>query len=296
MPVYHLLLALLVAIVWGVNFTFAKLSLDEVSPLMLCALRFILASIPAIFFIPRPAIPFRAIILYGLVMFALQFALSFVGMSVGMTPGMASLIMQMQVFFSIFFAVMFLGEEVRIWQVGGALVSFMGIGMVALHLDKNISLLGFICVLSAAATWGVGNLIIKKAKKVNMISMVVWGCFVACIPMILLSLIFEGPSRIVESYHHLTWVGFSSLLYMVYISTWVGYGIWNWLLSRYPVSVIVPFTLLVPIVGMMSSVFILGESFELWKAAAGGLVIFGLYINNFGARFFRARPPQEVVG
>lgn len=296
MPVPHLLLALLVAVVWGVNFIFVKLSLDEMSPLLLCALRFILASIPAIFFIPRPAIPFRIVVLYGLIMFALQFALLFIGMAVGMTPGMASLIMQMQVFFSMFFAVLFLGEELHRWQISGALVSFMGIGLVALHLDKNVSLLGFVCLLSGAATWGVGNLIIKKLSKVNMMSLVVWGCFVSCIPMTLLSFVVEGPARIAESYHHLTWVGISSLFYIVYISTWVGYGVWNWLLSRYPVSVIVPFTLLVPVVGVMSSIFILGESFQLWKAAAGVLVILGLYINIFGARLFRASAPQEVAG
>ncbi len=296
MPISHLLLALLVALVWGVNFIFVKLSLDELSPLMLCALRFILASVPAIFFIPRPAIPFRIVVLYGLVMFGLQFALLFIGMSVGMTPGMASLIMQMQVFFSMFFAVLFLGEELHVWQIAGALVSFMGIGIVALHLDKNVSLLGFICLLSGAATWGVGNLIIKRISKVNMISMVVWGCFVSCIPMTILSFIVDGPSRIVESYHHLTWVGLSSLLYIVYISTWVGYGVWNWLLSRYPISVIVPFTLLVPVVGVMSAMVILGESFQFWKAAAGLLVILGLYINIFGARLFRASAPQEFAG
>lgn len=296
MPITHLLLVLVVILVWGINFLFVTLSLQEIPPLELCALRFILASIPAIFFIKPPAIPFRMIVLYGLIMFALQFSLLFIGMHAGMTPGIASLIMQVQVFFSIFFAVLFLGEQPSIWQIAGAIVSFIGIGVVALHLDKNISLVGMLCLLSAAATWGVGNLITKKIGSINMFSLVIWGCFIACIPMLLLALILEGPTSMIASYHHLTWVGFSSLLYIVYISTLVGYGVWNWLLSRYPVGAIVPFTLLIPVVGMISSILVFGEPVQLWKITAGLLVILGLYINIFGARLFRTRIQPEAVG
>lgn len=286
MPISHFLLALLVVTIWGINFLFVKLGLDEISPLLLCAVRFLLASVPAIFFIKPPAIPFRMVAIYGLVMFALQFSLLFIGMHAGMTPGMASLTMQVQVFFSMFFAAILLAERPSIWQIVGAVVSFVGIGLVAMHLDRNISVFGFLFILAAAATWGVGNLITKKTNNINMIALVVWGSFVASFPLLMLSLLFEGASSIVYSYHHLTWQGIISVLYIVYVSTWVGYGVWNWLLGRYPVGMIVPFTLLVPIVGILSSVLVLGEPFQLWKLTAGLLVIGGLCINLIGARFF----------
>jgi O-acetylserine/cysteine efflux transporter len=295
MPISHLLLTLLVIVIWGVNFIFVKLGLEEISPLLLCALRFLFASIPAVFFIKPPDVPFRIVALYGLVMFALQFSFVFMGMHVGMTPGMASLIMQVQVFFTLFFAVLFLGEQPSIGQVVGALVSFIGIGLVAMHFDKNVSLLGFLLILAAAASWGVGNLITKKIKTTNLISVVVWSSFVACLPMFLLSLIFEGPHSFVASYNHLTWQGIGSLLYIVYASTWVGYGIWNWLLSRYPVGMIVPFTLLVPLVGILSSVLLLGEPLQLWKLVACLLVISGLCINILSTRFFMAKAQPKLA-
>lgn len=295
MPFAHLLLALLVVFVWGINFIFVKLGLEEISPLLLCAVRFLLASVPAVFFIKPPAVPFRIIASYGLIMFALQFALLFIGLRVGMTPGVASLLMQVQVFFSMFFAVMFLGEQPRIGQIIGALVSFMGIGVVALHFDHNVSLIGFLCILAAAASWGVGNLITKKINSVNLIAVIVWSSFVACLPMFILSLLFEGPSSIVTTYEHLTWKGILSLLYIVYISTWVGYGVWNWLISRYPVGMIVPFTLLVPVVGILSSVLVLGEPFYLWKLVAGLLVISGLCINLLTTRLFVAKTQRPEV-
>ncbi len=294
MPITHFLLVLLVVFIWGINFIFVKFGLEEIPPLLLCAVRFLLASVPAIFFIKLPAMSFKIVASYGLVMFALQFALLFLGMHLGMTPGMASLLIQVQVFFSMFFAAVLLDEIPDMWQIAGALISFLGIGIVAMHFDANITLLGFICILAAAATWGVGNLITKKIRNVNIIPLVIWGSFVAFFPMLLLSLIFEGSGSIMNTYHHLTWKGASSVMYIVYASTWIGYGVWNWVLSRYPVGTIVPFTLLVPIVGILSSVLILGEPLQNWKIFAGLLVIGGLCVNLFGSWLFMKKIEPEV--
>lgn len=289
MPTYHFLLVLSVVIIWGCNFVFIKLGLKEISPLLFCAIRFTLASFPAILFMKRPDAPFKIVILYGLLMFGLQFSLIFMSMHVGMTPGMASLLMQTQVFFSIFFAFLFINEIPSRWQIIGACISFSGIALVAMHFDKSISLLGFMLIISAAATWGVGNLITKKIGHVNMISLVVWGSFIASFPLWLLSLTFEGVDSIIHSIHHLSLLGGVSVLYIVYVSTLIGYGVWNWLISRYPVAVIVPFTLLVPIFGMVSSALVFNEPLQAWKIAAGILVIAGLCISFLGARFFASK-------
>lgn len=285
MPITHFFLAILVIVIWGLNFIFVKFALDELSPLLLCAVRFMIASVPAIFFIKPPAIPFRIVALYGLITFALQFALLFTGMHLGMPPGMASLVLQVQIFFSMLFAALLYAEWPSLWQIAGALVSFSGIALVSTHFDESISLVGFLFILAAAAAWGIGNLITKNTKKINMIALVVWGSFVATFPMLILSILVEGTQTIIDSYHHITWLGATSVLYIVFASTWVGYGAWNWLLSRHPISIIVPFTLLVPIVGIISAILILGEPFQTWKLTAGLLVISGLCINLFGARF-----------
>jgi O-acetylserine/cysteine efflux transporter len=295
MPIPHLLLVLLVVLVWGINFIFVKLALQDMSPLLLCALRFLLASIPAIFFIKPPKVPFKMILGYGFFMFAFQFSLVFMGMYVGMTPGMASLIMQVQVFFSMFFAVLLFGEQPQFTQIFGALVSFAGIGIVAFHFDQHVSLLGFACILGAAASWGIGNLIAKKMNTTDLISVVVWGSFVICLPMFAAALLLEGSQSFVNSYQHITWTGVGSLMYIVYASTWLGYGVWNWLLGRYPVNVVVPFTLLIPLVGIISSVVVFGEPFQFWKLVACLLVISGLCINIFSARFFRLKVSSEAA-
>jgi len=256
------------------------------SPLMLCAVRFILASIPLVFFIKPPAVPFKWVVIYGIVMFVLQFLLLFMGIQAGVSPGIASLVVQVQIFFSLFYAALIWKEMPSLWQMLGALVAFAGIALVAMHLDGNMTLTGFVYVLAAAAAWALGNVITKLIGKVNNISLVIWGSFVASFPMILLSLLFDGVDKIVASYHQLNWQGLFSILFIVYGSTWIGYGLWSWLLSRYSVAVVVPFTLLIPIFGMLSSVIILGEPLQSWKIFAGMLVMSGLCINLLGAQFF----------
>lgn len=288
MPISHLLLALSVVLIWGVNFVFVSFGLDEIPPLLLCALRFLLASVPAIFFIKLPNASFKVISAYGLIMFALQFALLFMGIKVGMPSGTASILIQVQVFFSMFFAIVFLGEQPNMGQIIGALVSFSGIALVAMHFDKDVSLAGFILILAAAAAWGIGNLLTKQIKGTgnNMMALIAWGSFVACIPMLLVSFMVEGPTSWASTFHNVSWKGIGSLCYIVFASTWLGYGIWNWLMTRYPVGMVAPFTLLVPVVAMLSSVLILGEPFHSWKLVAGLLVLGGLCINILGSRFF----------
>lgn len=296
MPISHILLALIVVLVWGINFLFVSIGLTEISPLLLCAWRFLLASVPAIFFIKLPKNSFKMVALYGLVMFALQFSLLFIGMHVGMPPGIASILMQVQVFFSMFFAVIFLKEQPNLGQIVGALVSFLGIALVAMHFDHDVSLAGFLFILAAAASWGFGNLITKHMKdnSINMMALIVWGSFVACVPMFCISFMIEGVNNFTATFAHISWNGIGALLYIVFISTWVGYGLWNWLVARYPVGMVAPFTLLVPVVAMLSSVLFLGEPFYLWKLVSGLLVISGLCINILGSRFFVVKSSAEA--
>ncbi len=284
----HCLLAVLITLIWGFNFIFVRIALDGMSPYLLCALRFIFASIPLIFFIRPPAVHVKWIIAYGLVMFALQFLLLFLGISAGVSPGLASLIAQVQIFFSILYAAILWNEIPTRWQIAGALVAFSGIGVVAMNLNGNLTLLGFIFVLGAAASWALGNVITKSIGAINIMSLVVWGSFVACFPMILMSLYMDGSHGILTTLQNLHRAEIISVLYIIYISTLVGYGLWSFLLSTYTVSVVVPFTLLIPIFGMLGSIVVLHEPLQSWKILAAVLVISGLIVNLLGAHFYKS--------
>jgi O-acetylserine/cysteine efflux transporter len=275
----HLLLTLFLVLIWGFNFVVMKVGMNEIPPIFLAFSRFFLTSVPAVFFIKRPNAPFKMIVLYGLVMFALPFALLFTGMSFGIAAGLASVLFCVQIFFALLLAFFFLGEKAHPRQIIGATISFSGIAFVAMHLGGDITLSGFFLVILAAAFWGGGSVVSKKIGNVNMISLVTWGSLVAWPPLLFLSLILEGGDTILYTLNHLSGLSITAVLYITYASTLFGFGVWGFLLNRYPVGLISPFTLLGPIIAILGSVLLLGEPFGSWKIFAAFLVILGLCIN-----------------
>lgn len=282
----HLLAAIGVVAIWGCNFVVIKLGLDELPPLLLCALRFLFAALPAVFFVKRPDVPMRSIVVYGLVMFGLQFAFLFGGMALGISAGLASLALQLQSFLTIALAAWLLNNRPSGFQVGGALLALSGIGVVAANLGGDVSALGLVAVILAALAWACGNLMSKRFGKVNMFALVIWASLVVPLPMLALSLLLEGPGLIVDSVTGMGWTAVASIAYLVYPTTLLGFAVWNRLLNLYPVASVAPLTLLVPVFGMTSSVMVLQEDLQPWKVAAFLLVILGLCVNQFGARLY----------
>ncbi len=284
LPFRHLLLALLIVAIWGTNFVAIKVALRELPPLLLCAVRFIFVAFPAVFFLPRPAVPLRSLLLYGLTMFGLHFGFVFLGMHLGLSAGLASLVLQFQVFVTLALAAFVLKERILPVQIAGALVAGLGFVVVGLHTGGDVTLAGLICVLLGATSWGFANFTSKRLGKVNPLALVVWGSLVVPIPMGLASLVFEGPALIVQSLTHLHVATVLSVAFIVYASTLVAYSLWSWLLSHHPASTVSPFALLVPVFGLLSSAVLLGEPLPAWKLQAAALVVAGLALNLFGAR------------
>ncbi len=280
----HFVLALVVVCIWGFNFVAIRVGLNGIPPLLLVFARFFLTSIPAIFFIKRPNIPFRKVVIYGLVMFALQFSLLFIGIGLGVAPGLASLITQVQIFFSILLGAIFFNETPHRWQFIGCLISFIGLLVVAMHVEGTVSIEGFFCLVGAAFFWSAGNLLSKKMGKVNTLSLVIWSSFIAWPPLLLLSILFEGYDTILLTLSNLSLTAAGATLYITYFSTLLGYGLWSYLIHHMPLATISSFTILIPIVAILSSVIVLNEPLEWWKILAALLVISGLAINLFGKK------------
>ncbi|CAM5761501.1 EamA family transporter [Mesorhizobium amorphae] len=292
MRLRHLLLALGIVFIWGVNFAIIKLGLRQVSPLALGVARFVLAAFPWVFFIPRPKVPLRLIALYGLLIFAMQFGFLFTGMKLGMSAGLSSLILQLQVFFTIGLSVLLLGERPTIWQLAGALLAFAGVGVVAFNVGGDVSVIGLVLLVAAAASWGGGNIVSKRISQLsttpNVLGLVVWGSLFA-LPVLLVVALVLDPDHLVSSFTSLDWVSVGSIAYIVYLSTLLGFAVWSSLLAQYPVSTVAPFTLLVPVFGFLGSAVLLGEPLQGWKLGASSLVIAGLCINLFGSRITTRR-------
>lgn len=279
MKTKHLFIALLIVLVWGVNFIAIHIGLEVFPPFLLSTIRFALSALPWVFFLPRPKASLKLILGYGVFTFALQFGLLFSGIHLGLSPGLASLVLQVQMFFSMGLAALFFKDRPGVWKICGSLISFAGIGVVAVHADGSTSLIGLILTLLAALSWSVGNMFTKKVDAASPLALVVWGNLVALPFMALASLLLEGPAVIGDSFQHISLKTVIAVVYIVYVSTHVGYGAWGFLLKSYPTATVVPFTLLVPVVGFLSSAIALDEALLPWKITASVLVMTGLVFN-----------------
>ncbi|CAM7717824.1 O-acetylserine/cysteine exporter [Leclercia adecarboxylata] len=288
------LLALLVVVVWGLNFVVIKVGLHNMPPLMLAGLRFLLVAFPALFFVARPKIPFRLLLGYGLTISFGQFAFLFCAINFGMPAGLASLVLQAQAFFTIILGALVFGERLQGKQLVGIALAVVGVLVLAeASLNgQHVALLGFLLTLAAAFCWASGNIFNKKIMQLEtrpaVMSLVVWSALIPIVPFMVASYLLDGPTVMLHSLVTLDLTTILSLIYLAFVATIVGYGIWGALLGRYETWRVAPLSLLVPVVGIASAALLLNEKLGALQLVGALLVMAGLYINVFGLRLRRA--------
>jgi O-acetylserine/cysteine efflux transporter len=276
----HICLAVLVAAVWGVNFTVIEIGLDHFPPLLFSALRFLVAALPAVFFVGRPKVAWKWIAAVGLALGVAKFGLLFVGMDAGMPAGLSSLVLQIQAVFTALFAMVALGERPGRVRVAGMVVALGGVAVAAVDEGTSGPLLAFGLVIAAAACWGVSNVLTRKASPPDSLNFMVWVSTVPVLPLLMLSLLTEGPSADLAALRSLDWQGAGVIVYVAWITTVFGFGAWGWLLRRHPASTVAPFSLLVPVFGMSSAALFLGEPVSPLRWCAAALLVGGVALTS----------------
>jgi O-acetylserine/cysteine efflux transporter len=272
----HSLLALLVVVIWGANFVVIDAGQEDVPPLLFLALRFLVVCLPAIFFLKPPPIGWRNIIAIGATLSLAQFALLYFALALGMPPGLASLLLQTQVIFSILVAALALGERPTRRQLAGAIIGMVGLMIVIVGHSQVAPWLPLVVTLLSALAWTVGNVLTRRSKARSGLSLVVWSGVVVPLPAFALSLVVDSPPVVWQALTSLSWIAIASTVYTAVFASLIGYGIWNSLLSRYPTSAVVPFTLLVPVVGIVTAWLVQGEVPTVAEFIGGAIMLGGL--------------------
>ncbi|MGP9683227.1 EamA family transporter [Brachybacterium sp. AOP3-A1-3] len=297
MPRSHVALACLVAIFWGLNFLAIHASLEQFPPLFLVALRFTLMALPALLFVPRPQVPLRWLVGYGLGFGTLQFLGLYSGMAAGFPTGLASLVLQASAPFTVLLGAVLLRERLTARRALGIGVAVAGLVLVGISRGGAGAWWPFWLVVLGAFGWAIGNISSRLAAPPRPLELTMWMAIVPPIPMLALSLLLEGPRRITDSLaDSLTaqavpaWIG---LAYTIVFGTIVGSGIWVWLMTKHPAGVVAPFSMLVPVVGITAAWLVLGESPHLLEIIGGALVVGGVL---WSGRLVAARGAADPAG
>jgi O-acetylserine/cysteine efflux transporter len=255
----HLVLAVLVTAVWGLNFPVTKLGLAAIDPLLLTALRFALAALPWVFFVDRPRVALHWLAAYGLIFGVAMWALINLGIAWGVPPGTASLLIQFSAFFTLAWGVVFFGERLGRLQWLGTLLAAAGLMGIVLSRPGDASVAGLALVIGSALAWSIGNVVIKLSKVREIFAFVVWASLFPPIPLMLLTWLLHGSAPFTALPSQLNAMTVFSLAFQVYAATHFSYWGWNLLLREYPISRVAPLSLLIPVFGIFSSMAIFGQ-------------------------------------
>lgn len=281
------LIGVLIAIAWGLNFVAIGEGLHDLPPLLFVALRFLLASIPVVLFVPRPDVRPRVVVMLGLFAGVGTFGLLFLGIAAGMPSGMSSVVLQAQMPFTVLLGALLLGERPSGRQLGGLAAAIAGLVVIAAYRGPDVPVAALLLVLAGGASWAAANVTARSAHSARPFSLLVHSSLVAGGCLLVLSVLAEGPQRDVEALREIGPRAVASLAYIAGVATLAGYGAWYWLLGRYESSTVSAFPLLAPVAALSSTWLVLGEAVSL-PQLAGSLVVVG----GVGVALWSTRPPR----
>jgi len=279
MKTRELLLALLVPLTWALGFTVAKAALDEFPPLLLMSMRFFIAGLILVWFVPIPRHSLKDLFWISLVGSTVQYGLTFTGLSM-IDASLGGIIVQLEVPFSVLLAVIIFRERPGLLRIIGMTVSFIGIALIAGKPSLSGQLEGILLTASGALVWAIGQIMYKRiSSQIDGLTGIAWIGVIAAPQMLIGSMIFETGQ--VDAIMNASWVGWASVVYLGLIMTVVGYGIWFTVLARNPVSHVMPVLLVLPVFIVLFSVLLLGERPSLEVLLGGVTILAGVSLIVF---------------
>lgn len=292
MPLRDKFLAISVAVLWGVNFLAIHAGLEHFPPVFFAALRFAVIAVPTLLLVPRPDVPLRWLLGYGIGFGIVQFGFLFVAMDVGMPTGLASLVLQASAPFTVLLGASLLREQLVARQVAGIAMAIVGLAVIGAHRAQTAALLPVVLTLIAALGWAFGNLASRLARTDEPLRLVLWMSVIPPIPLYILSAVIEGPTTGWKASGELlqghAWTALLGLTYVVLMGTLLGSGLWTALMRRHPAGVVAPYSLLVPVVGMFAAWLALDEQPDVTELVAGVVIVLGVLLGS-------PRPPALPV-
>lgn len=274
----HLFIIVAVTCLWGFNYSVIKAGVDNIDPFILTGLRFTFAAFPAVLFVHKPDVKWRYLALYGITFGVGLWGMMSMAIYSGLSAGTASLILEFSVFISVLMGIVFLKERINTSLKIGLALTLVGLIFIANITDGSVTLIGFVFALTGALSMSIISLMVKKLNIKDMFAFVAWSCLFAPLPLFTMAYIVNGVNLYSELSTKFNPTAFGSVLFQAYPTTLLGYWVWNKMLIKYPLSMMSPFKLLVPIFALLGSVIFYNEQLGINKMIAFSLIIVGILL------------------
>ena len=270
MKARDIIIALLVPVILGFGFVIAKPAMQYFPTYLLIGMRFTIPALLLVWWFPIPKGLFLDLFKVSLIGSTLQYGLTYTGLSI-IDASSAILLVQVEVPFGIIIAFFLLKEIPTIKNIVGLVIAFIGVFILTGAPNLEGKYIGVLLTLAGAFTWALGAVMAKPlSKKIGALALMTWLCVFSGPMLIVLSIIFDGnPIPYILSANLNSWL---TVMFLGFIMQPVGYSAWYYVLKKYPVNKVMPVLLVLPVTGLLTSIFLLGED-PPKQVFLGGLVI-----------------------
>ncbi len=273
---------------WGLNYTFAKMAVQEIDPFAVAFVRVLVAT-PLFFAMLarygetlRPTVAeLRLAVPLGLTGVLANQVFFIVGIQ-RTTPAHSSLVVALLPVTVLVLAALLLGERLTPLKVTGVCVAFAGIFLISLRDGWTFSretlagdLLTFCGVCAFSYYTVAGKAVIPRlgVLRTTALGFLIGGA--TMVPLVL-------PAALRQNWEQVTPRGWLALAYVVLVGTFLCYLLYYRALAAIESGKVAAFTYLQPVIAGMASYLILGESIQGHFILGGLAVLTGVYLAERG--------------
>jgi len=274
MKTRDIFIALLVPVVLGFGFVIAKPAMQYFPPYLLMGIRFTIPAVILVWWFPLPKGLYFDLFKVSLIGSTLQYGLTYTGLNI-IDASSAVLLIQLEVPFGILIAFFLLKEIPTIKNIVGLIIAFIGVFILTGAPNLEGKYVGVLLTLSGAFTWALGAVMAKPlSKKIGAFALMTWLCVFSGPMLLLVSLVVNGsPIPYFLSANTNSWL---TIIFLGFFMQPVGYAAWYYVLRKYPVNKVMPVLLILPVTGLITSIFLLGEDPPKQVFLGGLVIIFGV--------------------
>ena len=274
MTLSHTFIAVLINILWGSMFIVGTIGLSEFPPIFFTGIRFAVLAILLAGFLRIPKTILFPLLRIGIVMGIGFYLTLYLSLALAENTGAVAVFSKLEVPLALLLGVVLLGERVAGKQIIGIIIALLGAALVtfdpaAFDDLPALSWMAISCLFAA-----LGIIEVRRLGKIHPLTIVAWISLIGAPVLLATSFLFEKNH--LEVLQTATWIGWSSLLYTAFMSSVVATSGLYYLLQRYPVAMVTPFTLLSPILAVIGGVIFLEDVLTLRLVLGGGLILLGV--------------------
>lgn len=273
---------LALVVVWGVNFPIVKITFREMSPMVFNALRFggatflLLAVLSRWGGAPVPRAAWPGLIGLGLIGHAL-YQISFINGLARTTAGNSSLILAMVPLFVAVFSAALRIDRVSPRTWAGIILAFGGLfllvtGRSGLRLSR-ITLAGDALTLVCSLSWAAYTVFSRPFLRTMSPLQLTTLTMAAGAPVLILASL---PELIRQPWHAVSWPSWAALAFSTLFSVVIGYVVWYESVQTVGGPRTAVYSNLIPLVTLIASWLLLGETLGLVQAAGAAIVLAGV--------------------